>query len=532
MSQSINRGGLGGRLASHFALCGVAVVGVAAASASADVVFYTPNWTIPANIDGLYINVETQATGTAGGAVPGWDINPYSATALTWFNATGTGMLRFPGVTTGSAGSLAVDTPVGPTGSYGSGSVVVGTAPGNWRLNSDNYFGFRFVGSSGQTHYGWGKMSVGSAITTRTITEIAFESIPGLPINVGDQGGGGTPPYDPCATVNPSLQIGSNNVSYRDNAENLAISGCGGTAFVANYYKFVAPVNGTYTFSTCDSGQATRMALLDGCTPGSTQLSCNDNGCGSSSSITTSLSQGQTYYVVIGADSAGSPLTSPVGVRVDGPPDPGCSDAAAASYGANAISSTANAGVNQTVYTTSEQTGTTVIYNIQWFKFTPTATGAFTFKSCSSGDTKIAIGTVCPTVGTTMGTIAYNDDAPTCPTGGTATTNFGSWLDASCNGATFGCYPLAQDLVAGQTYYVVVGGYSATTVVDGALVIEGPEGNDCPADLDGDGVVGGLDLSTLLAAWGQGSNGDVDGDGDTDGGDLTALLAAWGSNGC
>jgi len=134
-------------------------------------------------------------------------------------------------------------------------------------------------------------------------------------------------------------------------------------------------------------------------------------------------------------------------------------------------------------------------------------------------------------VGATMSTIAYNDDAPTCPTGGTSTSNFGSWIDATCNGA-FTCHPLAQDLVAGQTYYIIVGGFGSTSVIEGSLNIDGPQGNSCPADLDGDGVVGGLDLSALLAAWGQGANGDVDGDGDTDGGDLTALLAAWGSNGC
>jgi len=49
----------------------------------------------------------------------------------------------------------------------------------------------------------------------------------------------------------------------------------------------------------------------------------------------------------------------------------------------------------------------------------------------------------------------------------------------------------------------------------------------CPADLDGDGAVGGTDLTVLLAAWGSAS-ADIDGDGNTSGTDLTALLAAWG----
>lgn len=54
----------------------------------------------------------------------------------------------------------------------------------------------------------------------------------------------------------------------------------------------------------------------------------------------------------------------------------------------------------------------------------------------------------------------------------------------------------------------------------------------CPSDLNGDGIVGGLDISVILAAWGSSVAGDVDGDGDTDGQDLTALLAAWGTSGC
>jgi len=52
---------------------------------------------------------------------------------------------------------------------------------------------------------------------------------------------------------------------------------------------------------------------------------------------------------------------------------------------------------------------------------------------------------------------------------------------------------------------------------------------DCPADLDGDGVVGGSDLGQLLAQWGEAGSTDLDGDGVTGGSDLGALLAAWGA---
>ena len=58
-----------------------------------------------------------------------------------------------------------------------------------------------------------------------------------------------------------------------------------------------------------------------------------------------------------------------------------------------------------------------------------------------------------------------------------------------------------------------------------------PDSCDCPADLDGNGAVDGVDLGVLLAAWGvtaTGSLGDLDRDGFVDGADLGLFLAAWG----
>lgn len=49
-----------------------------------------------------------------------------------------------------------------------------------------------------------------------------------------------------------------------------------------------------------------------------------------------------------------------------------------------------------------------------------------------------------------------------------------------------------------------------------------------PADINGDGVVNGLDLTALLAAWGtSAASADLDDSGTVDGFDLTQLLAAW-----
>lgn len=174
------------RIARHFA--SAAVVACAAGSANAAIVHWADaNLNIPANIDGLYINVESRATGVAGGSVAGWDINPYGATNLSWFTTTGSGLMRYPGVTTGSAGNLALGALVGAAGSFGSGAVTVGSAAGNWQLNASNYFGFKFAAADGLTHYGWGRFVVGASITgpDRMIAELAYESAANTAISVG-----------------------------------------------------------------------------------------------------------------------------------------------------------------------------------------------------------------------------------------------------------------------------------------------------------------------------------------------------------
>ena len=55
-------------------------------------------------------------------------------------------------------------------------------------------------------------------------------------------------------------------------------------------------------------------------------------------------------------------------------------------------------------------------------------------------------------------------------------------------------------------------------------------GSDCPGDFNGDGEIGGGDLTILLAAWGTDDPAiDLNDDGIIGGGDLTILLAAWGT---
>jgi len=170
------------RLEKHIAAA--AAVAVAASANAAVVSWLNCNIAIPATLDGIYINLETQSTASAGSLLAGWDLNPYGADRLAWFNAPGTGMMRFPGVTTGSAGSLAPGTTVSSAASFGSGGVIFGSANGNWKLNQINYFAFRMRGSDNGTKYGFGTMLVGNTFLNRTITNLYYETTSLTPIVV------------------------------------------------------------------------------------------------------------------------------------------------------------------------------------------------------------------------------------------------------------------------------------------------------------------------------------------------------------
>lgn len=105
--------------------------------------------------------------------------------------------------------------------------------------------------------------------------------------------------------------------------------------------------------------------------------------------------------------------------------------------------------------------------------------------------------------------VACSDDDPLCPGNPLAST---VEFVASCD----------------ETYLVRVAGVGASAGV-GTLLVRGTATScdACVADLSGDGVIDGTDLSALLAAWGSGA-ADISGDGTVDGIDLSVMLAGWG----
>ena len=170
-----------------------AVIGAAAPASAAVVYSGVINFVGAVDIDGTYINVETNvlSSGPSSG-VPGWDVNPYSSGGgMNFFNSTGGGQMRTPGQIAGAAGNLALGTVIGSTGSYNtSTSNVYANATGNWQYSAENIIGFRFVAAAGTTHYGWMRFDMGAAGSsgtsmTRTVVDYGYESIAGTSILAG-----------------------------------------------------------------------------------------------------------------------------------------------------------------------------------------------------------------------------------------------------------------------------------------------------------------------------------------------------------
>ncbi len=183
------------RLGMHMAAAAAVAAGVAASADAAIVYSGVVNFACAIDIDGTYINVETQQlTNGPGSGVPGWDVNPYrSATGsgMNFFSPTGGGMVS-AAAGTGPALNLAAGTVIGSTSNFSSSTatIVFGSSAGQWQYGANNIVGFRFVSAAGTTHYGWMRFAMGAQpasgnLVTRTVVDFAYESVAGGSIEAG-----------------------------------------------------------------------------------------------------------------------------------------------------------------------------------------------------------------------------------------------------------------------------------------------------------------------------------------------------------
>jgi len=172
------------KLDKHFVAAAATAV-VAGGAQGAIIYSGVVNIAIPLNFDGVYLNVVTGATGTSGAGTPGWDINPYGATALTWFTpgtpAASHGLVRGQGSSTTFVDNLAGLSNYVIDGSasqnYGTGTNETTGATAFVFNSSNNIVGFRFFNeATGAVNYGWMRLSLGASFgSTRSIVDYAYE---------------------------------------------------------------------------------------------------------------------------------------------------------------------------------------------------------------------------------------------------------------------------------------------------------------------------------------------------------------------
>ena len=104
-------------------------------------------------------------------------------------------------------------------------------------------------------------------------------------------------------------------------------------------------------------------------------------------------------------------------------------------------------------------------------------------------------------------------------------------IDPAEVGATAEVFTRLGDLITDGNYLLDALVFDGTrdNDADGDGVPDDCTGGGCTGDINGDGLIDGVDLTELLGAWGTDATGfDFDQNGIVDGGDLTTLLGNWG----
>lgn len=248
------------------------------------------NISVPATIDGVYINLVTGATGATGSAAAGWDLDPYSGgSALRFF---------WPSSPAASSGAVAVAAG-GPYNALSVGATVsaastfsvattAGTTGTPFVLEGDNYLGFRFYNeATSSINYGYARVQSGaSGGFPATIVCYRYEDT-GAAITVAACGPGSdaapTLTYNPSSAVTfPGGAAGTATASIaitsagaagagQSALSGCAISGSGASSFGA---VSITPANGIIN-STTTSGSI-GLSCTRGASEATATLACTE----------------------------------------------------------------------------------------------------------------------------------------------------------------------------------------------------------------------------------------------------------------
>jgi hypothetical protein len=280
------------------------------------------------------------------------------------------------------------------------------------------------------------------------------------------------------------------------------------------WFSYTAPENGFLTLGTCGAGFDSRLVVWNGSTcpsNGSPIVACSDNDCGDDAVLNTLVLGGQQMLIQVGSPSgeAGTFTLDLQFEEITNPPaNDDCTDATLVTVGQTTFTNVDATGSGfDDALSCSSTTGGQVFADV-WFRWVAPCTGFADIGTCgSSFNSRFS---------------AYN---ASCPNNGLSVI---LCADDGC-----GDDATAQTLVLeGQVVLIRVGSPVDGDEGNGVLTItcDPIGGNDCPEDINDDGVVDGADLGLLLGAWGTGgSDADVNEDGNVNGADLGLLLGAWGA---
>jgi hypothetical protein len=400
-------------------------VGLVTGLAEGAIVHRVVNIPVPVTQAGLWINVETGATTTTASGPAGWDFNIYTSGGYTSGPATGmanivlytgsssgSGFMRLPGTVGGTPPSHAPGTTIAPYGSFGAGWATFGQQFGAWRLNADNFVGFKFIAADGLVHFGWARIAVGADSGSRTLAEYAFETTPGACIAVGATAGSppadcaAPPPYDRCETTNRVLAVGDNLPVANQTTTGPFVAkgaGCGFVIEHANFYSFTPPSTGEFSINTCATSVNTRLAIVSDCGAGAAVLACNDDFCAQSSAVNFAATAGVPVWVVVGGATASTVLPTFMPIAIEEPYDP-CANIEPIALGQTLVAANdAVAPLDMTGYCDSGPLFPSIVYKANYARWTAPKTGYYSFAACpASFSAHVAVMTACGDASTVL----------------------------------------------------------------------------------------------------------------------------------
>lgn len=271
----------------------------------------------------------------------------------------------------------------------------------------------------------------------------------------------------------------------------IAVPGCatfGGPVSRSIWYRFTPAVSGSYTITSCANAPTgttvddTVIAVytsVGGCGGPFTQVpgACDDDGCSVEdlqSVLTSTLLAGTTYYVLVWQFGTAAPPAgnTAVQLRVTLPPPPPpndeCADAVLIPAAGPFPHLTPVADVTSAASLGDPSLCAPFVGHTAWYTFTPAVTATYGIASCqvqapgtTLSDSVLGVFTSPGGCGGPFGQVACNDEDPSC-SGGPSRSK------------------LTARLIAGTTYYVLVGSFGLGTPnpANVQLAVSSPPTND------------------------------------------------------